>query len=159
MASDLRAIVAAIKVVLQGIDADETDGGYTYNLSDTADRVMVGALPEAPSRLQVWITDFGLRSTLEASLGRYKRTATIDIVGVVPAAVTAQVDGPTSRMYAAADLADDIHRAIEADRMVGNRVLDVTVESATLDGADIGIDGMGVAILQVTAWWFTSGGV
>ena len=152
MASNLRAIVAAIQTTLQGIDGT---ADYVYDLADTADRVQVGLLPETPRRLSVWITDFQMRSSLEASLGRYKRTVTVQIEAAVPAATP----GPAARAFAATDLCNDIHTALEADRTLGQRVLDITVDSTAFDGDCIGLDGFGIAAVVVTVWWYASGGI
>jgi hypothetical protein len=153
MASTSSTILDRLQTVFRAINGSA--GGYTYTLNDLTDRVMEGAPIEHPNRLQVFIQDAQVRSTGEAPMRMWRRYLTVTVAGFVPS--SGNTGG--ARLKAALDLASDLHKAIEADTTLNGNALHVDIETATLDGAELGIDGMGVCVLAIVAWWTTTGGI
>ena len=149
MKSTMREVLEAIRTTLRGVDGS---GAYTYDLSDTADRVHVGAPPTQPAVVpSVWIHSATMQGSQGQGtpLGMYRREFGCVIAGYVGAAD----DSPGARVLAAADLADDIHRALESNRSLSGHVLDLTVTSAPINGEDLGLPSLGFVGAEVSAYW------
>lgn len=156
MASTLRTLAERVKTVLRGIDGT---GDYTYNLSGSVDDVDYGdSMAVSPPAIR--ITAFGLDAAESATLTRYVRNVTVNLMGYVGAST----DAPGDRILAAADLANDIHLAIEADRAPGAGTLGtltttVVVTADVLDGNSLGIDGLGIVSATVTMSYRSTTGI
>jgi len=157
MASTMSTLADRIRTVLRGIDAT---GSYTYNLSIDADQVDYGdSQDRTPPAVR--ITSLGLDSAEAVTLTRYSRTVTVNLIGWVPVSA----DNPGERMKAASDLANDIHLAIEADRIDGGAgtlgvlTTSVVVESDVLDGNSLMLDGCGAVAARVTMSYRSTTGV
>jgi hypothetical protein len=156
MASTLRTLVERVKTVLRGIDGGPT---YTYDLTGSVDDVDYGDTMDA-SPPAIRITTFFLDSAESATLTRYKRDAVVNLMGYVGA----DTDSPGDRMLAAADLANDIHLAIEADRVagvgsLGSLTTTVVVTADVLDGNSLGIDNLGIVAATVTMSYRATTGI
>lgn len=151
--STASTILQRIRTVLRAVTAGAT---YTYTLSDTADRVQIGAPAEVPTRLSVYISDVQV-STPDggAPMQMWQRRMPVTITAFVPSAN----NDAGARILAALDLASDIYRAIESDAMLNENAYHLSIESAAFDGAELGLDQMGVAVLTVVPWWNTTGGI
>ena len=146
MSSQIRSVVGAVKTALAGINAT---GAYTYDLSAT-DRVRIGT-PDLTGSLYpcAWIGAPELRSEHGPQLGRYRRSLTIPIWGM--AATTSS--STEERGLVGADLLDDLAVALETDRTLGGRVLDIIVQGATFDGDEVGVPGVALAVVSVEVYW------
>lgn len=147
MSSHTRAIMGALKSALAGINGS---GGYTYDLSAT-DRVKIGrpSLTEGLSPC-VWIALGQLDSDHGPQLGRYTRTLSIDLEGRVP------LDGGNTteeRELEAVDLLDDICAALEADRTLGGRVLDLIVQGTTVGAGSSANTQPARVLAQIVVYW------
>lgn len=157
MSSTSRAVVAAIISAIESIDGDEVDSDYTYDLTATG-QVRYHHEPTQPSRVPcVLVHDVAVSSTIAGGvpLGKYRRDLTVLCSGYVGA----DSDTPGARAFAALDLCDDIARAIEADRQLGGLVYDAVVVTTPIEGESLGITGLGVCAIEVSAWWETTTGV
>lgn len=146
MASQVRAVVGAVKSALQAMNGT---GAYTYDLSGTS-RVRIG-VPDLTSSFypRAYVALDNLVSTHGPQLGRYKRTALINVW-----AFCASTSSDTEeRGLVATDLLDEICTALETDRTLGMRVLDIIIQGATFDGDEEGIPGAAVAVAQVEVYW------
>jgi hypothetical protein len=132
-------------------------GNFTYDLSGTATRIGRPTQSEASFGCHVW----GLRvtSTREgASLGQWRRDAFLNIT----AYLGPKVVGTELRVLAAANLAADIHRAIEADPSLGGAssgsgtARDLSLVDALLED-ERGVQGVDVELTW--NWRSTAGGV
>ena len=153
MGSNARAVLEKFVETIRTVNGGND---YTYNLSDTHDRVL-GASVWPPSVLPcVMIQDTSISSEHQGASGRYKRRMDITLIGWVASAENT----PGSRALAACDLLDDVMLAIEADRTVGGTVLDVIFTNTTAidgfeeTGAELGAFG---AIASV--YWLVTTGV
>ncbi len=146
MSSQTRGVLGAVKTALQTINGA---GSYTYDLSAT-DKVKLGT-PNMDGSLYpcAWIGAPELRSEHGPQLGRYRRTLTIPIWGMAAATSSSTEE----RGLVASDLLDDIAVALETDRTLGSRVLDIIVQGATFDGDEVGIPGVGLAVAVVEVYW------
>lgn len=147
MSSQTRAVMGATKAALQGINGS---GNYTYDLSAT-DRVRIGrpSLAEGLSPC-VWIAVGQLDSEHGPTLGRYRRTLTIDLEGRVPLD-----SGNTTeeRELEAIDLLDDISVALESDRTLGGRVLDLIVQGTVVGAGTTANNQPARVLAQVVVYW------
>lgn len=148
MASTIRTIADRVRTVLRAIDGT---GSYTYDLSDDVDRVNYRDGFPAFDLPAINITALNLDNDESPVLTKYARTLTVRLV----AYAGSSTDAPGDYLLAAADLANDIHIALETDRTAGTAgslgVLghSVVVSSDALDGATIQIDGCGIVFVEV----------
>lgn len=146
MASELQDILAAIKSALE---TPNGSGVYTHDLSD-GDRVVYGAEVDPARVPRVNIFDIAWSSEHGARLGYFERTAEVACIGYVGA--TSDSNG--SRFLAAADLLNDMCRALESDRTLGGEVRDVIIVSArAFDGAEWDLDRIGAVEIIVSVNW------
>lgn len=146
MASELRDVLAAIKTALETVNGS---GVYTHNLSD-GDRVVYGAEVDPTRVPRVNIFDVAWSATHGARLGFYERVSNVSIIGYVGAAD----DSNGARLLAAADLLNDVCRALESDRSLGGEARDVIINSArAFDGAEWDLDRLGAVELVVSVNW------
>lgn len=148
MASDLRAILGALRTTIAGVTL--TSGG---SLSATG-KVRIGRPTPADgaSPPMCWISEPSVKSERSAELGSYLRRATIDIELRVPTA-TSDTD---EHALAACDALDDLTTALQADPSVGGRVLDSGFTGTAFDGAEAGLAGVAVAFIQWEGWWIST---
>lgn len=152
MASDIRGIVGAVKTALAGINAT---GSYVHNLSATG-RVRIGrpTLGDGTAPPSAWVAIGRLDSGQAPQLGRFRRDLVLDIEARAPATTL----DTEERELIGSDLLDDICTAIEADRTLGSRVLDVIVTGASFDGDEAGIPGCAVVLAQVSCYYHKNSG-
>jgi hypothetical protein len=144
--SDLISIVEAIEAVIVAIP------------SLGASRVGLGEyIAEMQAPTPPWVrvglpTDF---STDDAdTIGLYRRTVEIPLL--VAAAGTASTPREQARGVLA--LIDTVIAALEADRGLGGRVIDLHVSGRSL-GAVKGLPGLSVAVLSVRVYYDISAGL
>ena len=146
MAAELRDVLAAIKTAIETVNGS---GVYTHNLSD-GDRVVYGAEVDPARVPRVNIFDVAWSATHGARLGYYERVSNVSIIGYVGAAD----DSNGARLLAAADLLNDICRALESDRTLGGEVRDLIINSArAFDGAEWDLERLGAVELVLQVNW------
>jgi len=110
-------LVAALKA------ADGT-GVYTHDLSDQAGgqvRVKKSRIPRPPHTPYVAVVLEEVEGGQDPELGVWRRDLVFTIVGWAPA----MGEDQDTRQEAANNMANDILRAVEADRQLGGTVMDV----------------------------------
>ncbi len=125
--SILEGVVTAIK-------AATVAGGYNYDLDDDSGtpRVYVGNTYPPNVYPAVMVLPEGRPSETGPELTAYTRRQSYTLIGWV------QGDGSTSgAMYAAADLADDIEKTLEADRSLGGLVDDLILSDSYFSGEEV----------------------
>ena len=152
MASNLRAILGAVKTAIQAVNGT---GGYVYDLSASG-VVQIGqpTLADGPMPPRVWIWVEGVTGEHGPELGAYRRGVNINVAAEVPSTSTTREE----HLLAACDLLDDLSVALQADRTLDSTVLDVLVNGAPLSGAELGIPGTASAALAVDVYYFETGG-
>lgn len=148
MASVTRGVIGAMKTALQGINGS---GGYTCDLSGS-DRVKIGRPLKAEGVAPpcAWLAVGQLVSDHGEQLGRYTRTLTVDLEARCPASDSS----PEERELIALDLLDDICTALETDRTLGGRVLDIIIQATTATGAgSTGQTGVPRVLAEVVVYW------
>lgn len=152
MASLSRAILTRIQTLLRAVNGA---GGFTYNLSDSDDRVLLMAptSPEGPPR--VYLTDFTIGSEYSHQLGGYDRRGIVQFTGYVGTSE----DNPEERLLAATDLLDDICQALEADRTLQDRVYNMIVQAQVIDGNEAGFQNLGMVEGTIEVQWIANNGV
>lgn len=151
VSSKTRTIIGAVKTALAGINGSA--GGYVHDLSG-AGRVKGGRPPRAAASPCAWVALGTLDSRNGPLLTRRRRDLVIDIEARAPASSA----DPEERGLIAADLLDDITRAVEADPRLGGLVLEVEVTGMAVDGDEAGMPGMAVAVAQVGVYWHATPG-
>jgi len=149
-------IIDAVLSALAGINGA---GAYTNNLSASG-AVIEGDPPDQSDVLTTicaFVDTGSMTSEQAPELGRFRRELVIQVYGFVPAAA----DTPKSRKRATLSLVDDICYAIEADRSLGNLVIDLVVQARTFTGSGWGAPSIGVAYVEIVAYWWADpqGGV
>jgi hypothetical protein len=144
MASQTRTILDRIVSLLQNISGSED--GYTYDLTDRTDRVMMGDPGLSPDFApRIFLADCTTRTTDDHSLGAYNRALTVELEGYAPASE----DTSGERFLAAYDLADDICQALEADRTLNSNVINMRISVGAMDGQALGLQGMGYCAVVI----------
>jgi len=121
-------------------------------------RVGVGVyIPEVQAQTPPWVrvglpTDFATDDP--DTLGLYRRT--VDIPVLVAAAGTAST--PREQVRAILTLVDTVIAALEADRGLGGRVLDLHVSGRSLGNVQ-GLPGLSVAVLSVRVYYDIDAGL
>lgn len=125
--------------IVDTLSAVAVSGGYNNTLTDPG-QVQIGeGIRPGSQALVVDIGEPRIRSEHGPQLGRYNRALEIPFVARAPS-----VDNsPTGRIYAALDLSDDIHTALETDRSLGGLVVDLIISSDTFNGAEVGWSNAG----------------
>lgn len=146
MASDLMDIVEAIEAVIVAIPALGSS------------RVGVGVyIAEVHAGSPPWVR-VGLPSSFATddadTLGLYRRT--VDIPVLVAAAGTAST--PREQVRGILTLVDTVIAALEADRGLGGRVIDLHVSGTGLGNVQ-GLPGLSVAVLSVRVYYDISAGL
>lgn len=145
------AILDAILAALQGINGPA--GGYTFDLSGgnrtTEDRI--DSPPRLPFAAMV-LED--IRTQHGPAIGDYNRTMRLRIVGWAPVSENTT----KARRDAALYMLGDIARALEADRSLGGRVLDVMVQGTAVIASD-GSELATAALVLLEVHWFADTGV
>lgn len=140
----LKGVLAALRTAIQAADGT---GSYTYDLSGT-DTVILGEVIDAWKFPQVIL--FVDRVDIQPlELTTEQHTLTAHAVGY--AAVTS--DTASARLDSAADLAQDIHLALRADRSLGGTVIDVQRRSSVSVGESDTGDLFGVCDVQIVVQW------
>ena len=147
MSSARRAILEA---VVTAVKTATVAGGYNYDLDDDSGtpRVSVGNLFPPLLYPSVQVLPEGRPSETGPELTGWTRRQSYTLIGWV------QGDGtPSGAMYAAADLADDIERTLEADRSLGGLVDDVILSDSYFAGEEIdaGLSDVGGVVTSLTA--------
>jgi hypothetical protein len=151
MASVSRAIIERVLVLLQGITFDgvllDADSG----------RVVLGdpEIPESPPR--IYVQGATIPSTDGHDLGSYSRVLTLRIDAYV-GGMTGDSDTAEAKFLAAHDLANEIVKALEADRTLSGRVVNMRI-SSEVDALLIRTCGLGVASLDVEVEYIAASGV
>lgn len=150
---------SVIDAVLAALATINGTGVYENNLSVTG-QVVEGDPPDqsvALSSVCVFVDTGSLISENAPELGRFRRELVVQVYGFVPAAA----DTPKSRKRATLSLLDDICAAIEADRSLGNLVIDLIVQGRAFTGSGWGAPSIGVAYAEIVVYWWAdpSGGV
>lgn len=147
MSSTVRAVMGAVKTALATVNGS---GSYTYDLSAT-DRVKIGRPSLTESLVPcVWVSIGQLESDHGPQLGRYTRRLAIDLEGRVA------LDGGNTaeeRELEAMDLLDDVCIALETDRTLGGRVLDLIVEGTTVGAGATANSQPARVFAQVVVYW------
>lgn len=151
MGSKARTVLGALKAALQAADGT---GGYVYDLSGTDAVRMERGRAENTRLPVVFMALEGLDGEGAPTLGEYRRTMVVAIEG----RVSPESQTPEERALAALDLLDDICTALEADRGLGNRVLDIVISGTTVDGDEVGLTNLGIVYAQATIHWDASSG-
>lgn len=151
MASSLKSIMAQVVTQLQTANGS---GVYTHDLSATG-TVVRGAVLDPPQSLaSVGVYLQNLNSEPGARLGYWSRTALVGIHGWVAHDGT---EGDAEDV--AADLLDDISRALEADRTLSAQVRDIIVSGTAFAGNTYGLGGWAVAAVDLQVTWSQQTGV
>jgi len=140
--SDPGTILTTLATTLAGIDAT---GSYTYDLSDSDDRIQWGALVAPPLVPCVTLMDYREPVQHGPPLGAYERKGQVSVIGYV----AGTEDTPKQRLLAACDLLRDIRLALEGDRGLGGVIRDLVVEGEAFDGLEWGLSQLGVVVVQV----------
>ena len=131
-------------------------GSYTHDLSG-ADQIVIGEA-FSPHRLPgAYVYVNGVKTTQTAgrtALRRFDRQMDIQI----EAWCAATNASPGTTILDALDLQDDIMRAIEADRSLGNNVRDVEVEATAYDGQELDRPSLGLAVLTLKVFYTETAG-
>lgn len=151
MASKARSVLLAAKAALQAANGADD---YTYDLSAAGVVVMRRARSEDTRTPAIYAALEGFDSEGGPTLGEYRRTLVLNIEG----RVSPDSQDPEERGMAALDLLNDICQALQADRSLGNLVLDLTVSGTTLDGDEVGLTNMGVVYCMATMHWDAASG-
>lgn len=141
----MRQITQAIVTAVGGVNGT---GGYVHDLS-AAGVVQVGVPTAGDGPVPaVWILPGEVLSVPEEHTS-YRRTAQWLVEARVPA-TSSDLD---ERTYIAYDLVDDICTALEADRTLGGRVLDLTITGVGTSGGESGAPGVPTAGFIIEAYW------
>ena len=146
MSADLQSIVEAVKAAIVAVP------------SLGSSRVGVGEyMPQIQAQTPPWVR-VGLPSgfvTDDAdTLGLYRRTVEIPVL--VAAAGTAS--SPEQQAWGVLALVDTVISALEADRGLGGRVIDLHVSGGSM-GSVKGLPGLSVAVLSVRVYYDISAGL
>lgn len=141
MASKLKTIMAQVVTQLKTANGS---GVYTYDLSATG-TVIRGAVLEPPqSSPSVGVFMVPMDSAPGVRLGFSERTQRVAIHGWIASDGT---EGDAEDT--AADLLNDILRALEADRTLDSKVRDITLTGSAFSGTTYGWDGWAVVALDM----------
>ena len=146
MSADLQSIVEAVKAAIVAVP------------SLGSSRVGVGEyMPQIQAQTPPWVR-VGLPSgfvTDDAdTIGLYRRTVEIPVL--VAAAGTAS--SPEQQAWGVLALVDTVISALEADRGLGGRVIDLHVSGGSM-GSVKGLPGLSVAVLSVRVYYDISAGL
>ena len=146
MSADLQSIVEAVKAAIVAVP------------SLGSSRVGVGEyMPQIQAQTPPWVR-VGLPSgfvTDDAdTIGLYRRTVEIPVL--VAAAGTAS--SPEQQAWGVLTLVDTVISALEADRGLGGRVIDLHVSGGAM-GSVKGLPGLSVAVLSVRVYYDISAGL
>lgn len=146
MSADLQGIVEAIKAAIVAIP------------SLGANRVGIGEyIPEMQAQTPPWVR-VGLPSGFTTddadTIGLYRRTVEVPVL--VSAAGTASA--PEQQAWGVLTLVDTVIAALEADRGLGGRVIDLHVSGGPM-GSVKGLPGLSVAVLSVRVYYDISAGL
>ena len=134
--------IQADKAISAAISADYTAGYSGLDLSGTGS-VVRGIIPDAPILPFASLFLIDCIEQQGPTMGRYQGKITFEIYGF------AAGDSITERPDKAAQLASDMIKAITSDRSLGGIVDDCLCSFTALEGDKIGINGAGVAFVQV----------
>lgn len=146
MSADLQSIVEAVKAAIVAVP------------SLGSSRVGVGEyMPQIQAQTPPWVR-VGLPSgfvTDDAdTIGLYRRTVEIPVL--VAAAGTAS--SPEQQAWGILTLVDTVISALEADRGLGGRVIDLKVSGGSM-GSVKGLPGLSVAVLSVQVYYDIDAGL
>lgn len=146
MAADLQSTVEAIKAAIVAIG------------SLGSSRVAIGEfIPEMQAQTPPWVRvglPSGFTTDDAETLGLYRRTVEIPVL--VAAAGTAS--SPEQQAWGVLTLVDTVISALEADRGLGGRVIDLHVSGGSM-GSVKGLPGLSVAVLSVRVYYDISAGL
>ena len=149
-----RTILNQVKTQIQNVNGA---GSYVNDVSGS-DAVVIGAT-FAPHRVPgVYLYPNGVSSSQSGGstvLTRYDRTMSVQ-VECWRGATNSQ---PGTALLDALDFQDDVMRALEADRSLGNNVRDIEIAGASYDGAELDRPGLGLAVLLLTIKYTETAGV
>jgi len=151
MASNLKTILAQVQTQIKTVNGS---GVYTYDLSP-AGRVVRGVVIDPPVDSPA-VGIFHERTSTEpgARLGYFERTTVVGIHGWIAS------DGSEGDAEdAAADLFNDILRALEADRSLSSNVRDIAADGVFFGGGTFSLDGWGIVAIDLTINWSQQTGV
>lgn len=133
------AILNRLKVL---VSADFSSG---FSGLDLSDRVVIGAVVNAPQVPSASIVFIDTIEQQGRTLGRYIGESVYQIV------CYAGGSNLETRIQTAMNLAGDIQKAITSDRTLGLSGLtqDVIVNFTSLDGEEYGISNTGISLLEV----------
>jgi len=146
MSADLQSIVEAVKAAIVAVP------------SLGSSRVGVGEyMPQIQAQTPPWVR-VGLPSGFVTddpdTLGLYRRTVEIPLL--VAAAGTAS--SPEQQAWGILTLVDTVISALEADRGLGGRVIDLHVSGGSM-GSVKGLPGLSVAVLSVRVYYDIDAGL
>jgi len=144
--------IQADKALATAIASDYTAGFSGLDLSGTGS-VVRGVIPDAPVLPFASLFLIDVIEQQGPTMGRYQGTMTFEIYGF------AAGDNITERTDNASQLAADMIKAITSDRSLGNIVDDCLCSFRALEGDKIGINGSGVAFIQVQVTFQSQYGV
>jgi hypothetical protein len=151
MASELKIVMGQIVTQIKNANGS---GVYVHDLSATG-TVVRGAVLESPqSSVAVGVYLQHLNTEPGARLGYWERTALVGIHGWVAHDGT---EGDAEDV--AADLLNDITRALEADRTLGGNVRDINASGTAFAGNTYGIGGWAIAAIDLRVNWSQRTGV
>lgn len=140
-----------IETVLRAITVA---GGYNYDLDDEGQVLIGEGLPAGARKPMVVLTMANVTTVDGAPLGWFRRQLTVGVLGCVPS-----TSKPRTKVLAAIRLADDVTRAIDADRSLNNTVLDVKADLDAVAGDEFGLAGMAVVNGTISAYWEVEAGL
>jgi len=153
MAATLVAVWDQLVTALQAIDGS---GDYTHDVSGTGKvgRARISMPPIGPPYVTVVFED--APTSHDQVLGTYRRDIRFTVAGWGKCAS----DTDEARAEAAINMADDILRAVEADRTLGDRVYDVLCNPTAFVGyeAETGAE-YPIAVVEVVCWLRVSTGL
>ena len=140
MAADLQSIVEAVKDAIVAVP------------SLGSSRVGVGEyMPQIQAQTPPWVRvglPAGFVTEDADTIGLYRRTVEIPLL--VAAAGTAS--SPEQQAWGILTLVDTVVAALEADRGLGGRVIDLHVSGGSM-GSVKGLPGLSVAVLSVRVYY------
>ncbi len=146
MSADLQSIVEAVKAAIVAVP------------SLGSSRVGVGEyMPQIQAQTPPWVRvglPAGFVTDDAETLGLYRRTVEIPVL--VAAAGTAS--SPEQQAWGVLTLVDTVISALEADRGLGGRVIDLHVSGGSM-GSVKGLPGLSVAVLSVRVYYDISAGL
>lgn len=146
MSADLQSIVEAVKAAIVAVP------------SLGSSRVGVGEyMPQIQAQTPPWVRvglPAGFVTDDAETLGLYRRTVEIPVL--VAAAGTAS--SPEQQAWGVLTLVDTVIAALEADRGLGGRVIDLHVSGGSM-GSVKGLPGLSVAVLSVRVYYDISAGL